>query len=205
LSAADLKQGITAFAALLPYMAFDLLSCNYHFEDPKLQKAVKSYQVITYGKYRIGVTGVGELTKTEGLKVSDPTVALGKMARFLKEEEACDLVVCLSHLGFDTKAEQHNKQLAANSSLVDLIIGGNTSKGKNQLHVLRNKDKNEVLLGTAHNDLLSVAQITVSFCQEKNSNGLAFKRYVPGITSLSEKDAAFQIINNLSKNQILNS
>lgn len=130
LSAADLKQGIDAFAALLPHMAFDLLSCNYHFEHPKLQKAVKSYQVITYGKYRVGVTGVGESVNITGLKVSDPTTALNKMARFLKENEACDLVVCLSHLGFDSKTKQSNRQLAADTSLVDLIIGGNVSAGK---------------------------------------------------------------------------
>lgn len=203
LSVADLKQGIDTFADLLPYMAFDLLSCNYHFEHPKLQKAVKNYQVLTYGKYRVGVTGVGEVTKMDGLKVSDPTVALNKIAQFLKEEEGCDLVVCLSHLGFDTEAEQHNKQLATHSILVDLVIGGNTLKGKNQLHVLRNKDKDEVLLGTAHNNLLSVAQIGISFCPEKNINGLAFQRHIPGITDQSEKDAAFQDINKSFKNKTL--
>ncbi|SES01275.1 bifunctional UDP-sugar hydrolase/5'-nucleotidase [Pedobacter rhizosphaerae] len=180
LSVADLKQGLDAFSDLLPYMAFDLLSCNYHFEHPKLQKAVKSYQVITYGKYRVGVTGVGEVAKIDGLKVSDPNVALNKIAQFLKEEKGCDLVVCLSHLGFDTEAEQHNKQLAANTSSVDLIVGGNTSKGKNLLHVLRNKDKTEVLMGTSHAGLYSLSQISFGFDLDKNTYNLAFKRHMFG-------------------------
>ncbi|ARS39459.1 hypothetical protein CA265_07265 [Sphingobacteriaceae bacterium GW460-11-11-14-LB5] len=199
LSAADLKQGIDAFAALLPHMAFDLLSCNYHFEHPKLQKAVKSYQVITYGKYRVGVTGVGESVNITGLKVSDPTTALNKMARFLKENEACDLVVCLSHLGFDSKTKQSNRQLAADTSLVDLIIGGNVSAGKNQLYVLRNKEKNEVLLGTSHKGLQSVAQLSFGFAEEKASSSLAFKRHIPGISNREEMHVVFSDLKKIEK------
>ncbi|MDQ0639579.1 5'-nucleotidase [Pedobacter sp. W3I1] len=199
LSAADLKQGVDVFANLLPYMAFDLLSCNYRFEHPKLQKAVKSYQVITYGKYRVGVTGVGESAKIAGLKVSDPTAALNKMARFLKEEEACDLIVCLAHLGFDVKAEQGNKQLAADTSWVDLIIGGNTSLGKNQLYVLRNKEKNEVLLGTSHKGLGSVAQISFDFAREGTSSCFAFKRHIPGISNREEMHVVFSDLKKIEK------
>ncbi|SDC21873.1 hypothetical protein [Pedobacter soli] len=186
LSAADLKQGIDAFAGLLPDVAFDLLSCNYQFEHPKLQKAVKSYQVITYGKYRVGVTGVGETVKMAGLKVSDPVIALNKMAKYLKEDEACDLVVCLSHLGFDSKAKFNNRQLAEYTSSVDLIIGGNVLTGKNQLYALRNKEKNEVLLGTSHTGLQSVAQLTFGFNEHKINHQLDIKKHVPGVTNRAE-------------------
>lgn len=186
LSAADLKEGMDAFAGLLPDMAFDLLSCNYQFEHPKLQKAVKSYQVIAYGKYRVGVTGVGESTKMAGLKVADPVIALNKMAKYLKENEACDLVVCLSHLGFDSKAELNNRQLAEYTSSVDLIIGGNVLTGKNQLYALRNKEKNEVLLGTSHKGLCSVAQLSFDFAGEGTTSNLIFKRHVPGTSKIEE-------------------
>ncbi|MNI27669.1 Trifunctional nucleotide phosphoesterase protein YfkN precursor [compost metagenome] len=180
LSAADLKQGIDAFANLLPQMAFDLLSCNYHFEDHKVQKAVKSYQVITYGKYRVGVTGVGETTQITGLKVSDPVVALNNIAKYLKEVEACDLVVCLSHLGFSLDAEENNHNLAASSAKVDLVIGGNTKTGRSLLRIIRNTEKEEVLLGQNYNAAQSVSQVTLEFNVLKKKTLLDLKQRVPG-------------------------
>lgn len=180
LSAADLKQGIDAFASLLPDMAFDLLSCNYQFEHPKLQKAVKSYQVITYGKYRVGVTGVGESTKMAGLKVDDPVIALNKMAKYLKEDEACDLVVCLSHLGFDLESKENNHNLAASSRNIDLVIGGNTKTGRSLLRAIRNTEKQEVLLGQNYSGAQSVSQVTLGFNDFKKKTFLDLKQRVPG-------------------------
>lgn len=180
LSAADLKQGIDAFANLLPHMAFDLLSCNYQFEHPKLQESVRSCQVITYGKYRVGVTGVGESIKMAGLKVSDPTTALNKIAVFLKEVEACDLVVCLSHLGFDLDAKENNHNLAALSTNVDLVIGGNAKIGRSLLRVIKNAAKEEVLLGQNYNGVQSVSQVTLEFNELKKKTLLDLKQRVPG-------------------------
>jgi len=180
LSAADLKQGIDTLAGLLPYMAFDLLSCNYQFEHPKLRKAVKSYQVITYGKYRVGVTGVGETVKMAGLKVSDPGAALNKIAKYLKEDEACDLVVCLSHLGFDLAVEENNHNLAASSTNVDLVIGGNTKTGRSLLKVIRNAGNEEVLLGQNYSGAQSVSQVILGFNNFKKKALLDLKQRVPG-------------------------
>jgi len=180
LSAADLKQGMDAFVGLLPEMAFDLLSCNYQFEHPKLQKAVKSYQVITYGKYRVGVTGVGETVKMAGLKVSDPVIALNKMAKYLKENESCDLVVCLSHLGFDLEAKENNQNLAASTANVDMVIGGNAKVGRSLLRVIKNAEKEEVLLGQNYKGAQSVSQVTLEFNALKNKTLLDLKQRVPG-------------------------
>jgi len=180
LSAADLKQGMDAFTGLLPDMAFDLLSCNYQFEHPKLQKAVKSYQVITYGKYRVGVTGVGETIKMAGLKVSDPVAALNKIAKYLKEDEACDLVVCLSHLGFDLAVGENNHNLAALSTNVDLVIGGNSKTGRSLLRVIKNAEKEEVLLGQNYSGAQSVSQVTLGFNDFKKKTFLDLKQRVPG-------------------------
>lgn len=180
LSAADLKQGMDAFAGLLPDMAFDLLSCNYQFEHPKLQKAVKSYQVITYGKYRVGVTGVGETVKMAGLKVSDPVIALNKMAKYLKEYEACDLVVCLSHLGFDLESKENNHNLAASTINVDMVIGGNAKVGRSLLRIIKNAEKEEVLLGQNYGGAQSVSQVILAFNVFKEKNFLDLKQRVPG-------------------------
>lgn len=194
LSAADLKQGVDAFANLLPHMAFDLLNCNYEFEHPKLQKNVKSYQVITYGKYRVGVTGVGETTKMDGIKVVDPVVALNNIAKYLKEVEACDLVVCLSHLGFDLKAKENNHNLAASSTNVDLVIGGNIKIGRSLLRVIKNAEMEEILLGQNYSAAQSVSQVSFVYDNTKQKTSVDLKQRVPGASQAVHVSESLSLI-----------
>lgn len=185
LSAADLKGGYQHFLQLLPYMNFQLLSCNYIFENEQLSKAVKPYQVINYGKYKIGVTGVGEMVNLEGIKVKDPQKSLKVVAEQLKNEHHCNLIICLSHLSFDEKSDYNNKKLAQFSQYVDMVIGGNAALSKSQLWVVKNSQKHDVVLSNNYDKGLSLAKISFSFNQTGEKTGLGFKRYVAGLTDRS--------------------
>lgn len=186
LSAADLSQGLTHFSDLLPYINFQMVSCNYHFENQKMKNSLKSYQIFTYGKFRVGVTGVGEMVNLEGLRVTNPELSLNKMAAYLKEEQACDLVICLAHLGFDEKMPFNNKKIAESSNNVDLVIGGNAKESKSQLWVLKNKDKEGVLMSNNYNKALSLARVKFSFNADKQKIGIDLKRYIPGLSDRKE-------------------
>lgn len=186
LSAADLSQGLTHFSDLLPYINFQMVSCNYHFENQKMKNSLKSYQIFTYGKFRVGVTGVGEMVNLEGLRVTNPELSLNKMAAYLKEEQACDLVICLAHLGFDEKMPFNNKKIAESSNNVDLVIGGNAKESKSQLWVLKNKDKEGVLMSNNYNKALSLARVKFSFNTDKQKIGIDLKRYIPGLSDRKE-------------------
>jgi 5'-nucleotidase len=49
------------------------------------------------------------------------------MSRILKTQEKCDLVICLSHLGYQYKEEKMSDlKLAGLTQDIDLIIGGHT-------------------------------------------------------------------------------
>ena len=186
LSAADLSQGLTHFSDLLPYINFQMVSCNYHFENQKMKNSLKSYQIFTYGKFRVGVTGVGEMVNLEGLRVTNPELSLNKMAAYLKEEQACDLVICLAHLGFDEKMPFNNKKLAESSNSVDLVIGGNAKVSTSQLWLLKNKDKEGVLMSNNYNKALSLARVKFSFNTDKQKIGIDLKRYIPGLSDRKE-------------------
>jgi 5'-nucleotidase len=186
LSAADLSQGLTHFSDLLPYINFQMVSCNYHFENQKIKNTLKSYQIFTYGKFRVGVTGVGEVVNLEGLSVSNPEESLNKMAAYLKDEQACDLIICLAHLGFDEKMPFNNKKLAESSNSVDLVIGGNAKVSTSQLWLLKNKDKEGVLMSNNYNKALSLARVKFSFNTDKQKIGIDLKRYIPGLSDRKE-------------------
>ena len=60
---------------------------------------------------------------------NDPIEIARDMSRILNEEEQCDLVICLSHLGYHYKKEENrisDLELAAKTKDIDLIIGGHT-------------------------------------------------------------------------------
>lgn len=186
LSAADLSKGLANFNNLLPYINFQMVSCNYHFEDQKIKNVVKSYQIFTYGKFRIGVTGVGEIVNLKGLIVTNPEESLNKIADYLKNEQACDIVICLAHLGFDNELDFSNKKLAESSKKVDLIVGGNAKNSKSQLWVVKNKDKQDVFISNNYSKGLSLARVNFNFNTDKQKIGVDLKRYIPGLSDRKE-------------------
>ena len=132
----DYDNGIDGLYAQLPHAKFDFLSANYDFKNTILDTLVKPYKVYNKNGIKIGVFGLG--IELQGLVDKnlyketvylDPIEIAQDMSRILKEEKHCDLVICLSHLGyfyknFTEKASDLN--LARATKNIDLIIGGHT-------------------------------------------------------------------------------
>ena len=70
------------------------------------------------------------------------------MSRTLREEEACHLVICLSHLGFryDDPSRPSDVLLAQKTEGIDLIIGGHTHTFLEESRVLSNRAGDPVLV-----------------------------------------------------------
>ncbi|RZJ56208.1 MAG: hypothetical protein EOO45_29030 [Flavobacterium sp.] len=165
-----------------------------------MRKKVKPYQILQYGKYKVGVTAVGEKANIAGLAVSNPQSALNRVSRLLKEKHQCDLVICLAHLGFNEKAKINNKSLAQSSAGVDCVIGGNAIEGKSQLLVIKNSKKEEVLLSQNHHKGLSTATLTIAFNAQQEKAGLELKRHVPGSGNQQDKLSVLTALEKKSRN-----
>ncbi len=132
----DFDNGIEGLYAQLPHASFDFLSANYDFSKTILDTHVKPYKLFHLNGIKIGVFGLG--VKLKGLvdkKMYKETVYLDPveisqdMSRILKEEKKCDLVICLSHLGYYYKNAPErisDVNLAKKTKDIDLIIGGHT-------------------------------------------------------------------------------
>lgn len=132
----DFDNGIEGLLAQLPNAKFDFLSANYDFKNTVLNSYVKPYKVFVKDGIKIGVFGLG--VELEGLvdprmyketKYLDPVEIAQDMSRILKEEQQCDLVICLSHLGYFYKSDPEiisDLILASKTKDIDLIIGGHT-------------------------------------------------------------------------------
>ena len=132
----DFDNGIEGLYAQLPHAKFDFISANYDFRNTVMNTHVKPYKVFFKGGVKIGVFGLG--IELKGLvnpdafketKYLNPVEIAQDMSRILKLEEECDLIICLSHLGYhyDEKPQKISDiKLARATENIDLIIGGHT-------------------------------------------------------------------------------
>lgn len=132
----DFDNGIDGLNAQLPHAKFDFICSNYDFKNTVLDGKVKPYEIFIKDGIKIGIFGLGiELDGLVEKRMYKETVYLNPiekaqdMSRILKEEQQCDLVICLSHLGYFYK--KHPERIsdlivARNTKNIDLIIGGHT-------------------------------------------------------------------------------
>jgi len=176
LSNNELAQGHDKLVDLASKMQFAIVNCNHQF-DGELAWAVKPYITFKYNNIKVGVTGVS--SPLTGVKYSDASRSANKTAAFLKNEQKCDLVICLSHLKGDGK-ESENQKLASQSEHIDMIIAGGDGKLYPNALVLRNKIKHEIILAQSASQGLMAGTTILSFNKGKQKAAIAPKAVIPG-------------------------
>ena len=130
----DFDNGIAGFVKQLPHADFPFLVSNYDFANTELKGKTQPYKIFKKQGIKIGIFGLGiELSglvdkKNYGdIVYQDPIAKANEMASLLKNEKGCDLVICLSHLGYKyTENKVSDRILAQSTRNIDLIIGGHT-------------------------------------------------------------------------------
>ncbi|UYZ59200.1 bifunctional metallophosphatase/5'-nucleotidase [Hymenobacter latericus] len=130
----DFDNGLQGLEKQLPHAQFPFINANYDFSQTPLKGRFQPYKVFEKQGVRIGVFGVGiDLTGLVGdrnignTKYLDPIAVAREQVQHLRGPEKCDLIICLSHLGYkydSAKVDDH--KLAAAVPGIDLILGGHT-------------------------------------------------------------------------------
>ena len=174
----DFDNGMDGLDKQLPNAKFDIISSNYDFKNTILESKVSDYKIYNKSGIKIGVFGLG--IELEGLvskdlyketKYLDPIDIANDTANKLKESENCDIVICLSHLGykyekFPNKVSDLN--LAKSTKNIDLIIGGHTHTFMNKPVVVKNNVGNDVLINQVGCFGLYLGRIDFSFDSDNN-------------------------------------
>ena len=172
----DFDNGIDGFFAQLPHANFDFVSANYDFKNTELNGIVKPYKTFLKDGIKIGVFGLG--IELEGLvdkklyketKYYNPIEVATDITKTLKESEKCDLIICLSHLGFDYKNEKDKPsdlKLAAATQDIDLIIGGHTHTFLDKPVIKTNKVGKQVVINQVGAYGINLGRIDFYFSDE---------------------------------------
>jgi len=174
----DFDNGIDGFLSQLPNANFDFVSANYDFRNTILDGLVKPYKTFTRDGIKIGVFGLGveleglvnkrlykETTYLNPIEIAQDTV------RDLKEKEQCNLVICLSHIGYNYKNNPEkvcDLQLARNTKDIDLIIGGHTHTLLPKPTIEKNSVGENVLINQCGKSGVYMGQIDFYFSSDGN-------------------------------------
>ena len=150
----DFDAGIEVLAERCAGAQFSMVNANYILKNTPLEKKVKPYKIFTKGEMTIGVFGIG--IELDGLvpksligetQYQEPYERAEKIATILKEEEKCDLVICLSHLGYTYETGKAcDLKMAVATRNIDIILGGHTHTFLPKAAIRRNKDGEEVII-----------------------------------------------------------
>jgi 5'-nucleotidase len=176
----DFDGGLENFATQLQHADFPILLCNYDFTNTPMEFKSQPYKIFKKGKLKIGVTGLG--IQMKGLvpdnlygntQYLNPVENLNRTAEKLKKEKGCDMVVCLSHLGYKYKEDPNricDIILAKESENVNLIIGGHTHTFLDAPVTEKNKKGDDVLINQVGWAGIILGRLDFEFSKMNNNN-----------------------------------
>ncbi len=172
----DFDNGVGGLAAQMPNADFKLLTANYDFSNTIMEGLTKPYEIYEREGLKIGVFGLG--IELNGLvnpkmfketKYLDPVERAQDMTQILKNEKHCDLVICLSHLGYQYGSDKiSDLGLAAKTQDINLIIGGHTHTFLPKPVIAKNKVGKDVLINQVGWAGINLGRIDFYFDEAKN-------------------------------------
>ena len=150
----EFDNGIKGIISQLKHLNFPLLNANYDFSGTDLEGKISPYQIFEKGKLKVGVFGLGvdltgyvESHNRETITYIDPVDVAKDMVRILKEENHCDLVVCLSHMGHTSNmGGDCDVEFAKQTKGIDVILGGHSHTLLEKPERVKNLDDEEVII-----------------------------------------------------------
>ena len=130
----DFDNGVDGLVKMLPHAGFEFVSANFEITNPDLAPHVQPSVIKTLGGVKVGIFGLGiDFDRLvlpglhEGVSYNDPILAAQTSVAALREA-GCQLVICLSHLGYQYRNEDRVSDTALAQSVpgIDLVLGGHT-------------------------------------------------------------------------------
>lgn len=140
--------GLENMARLFRMANFPVVCSNYDFAGTCLDGIVKPYTIIKRNGLKIGLyavcpkmEGLVSAQNCVGVKYNDPVACSLEMATMLKKQKKCDVVICISHLGW---SESGDMALVKGSRYVDIVLGGHSHTYLPELKYVTDLDGREV-------------------------------------------------------------
>ena len=162
--------GLENMARIFKMAKFPVVCANYDFTGTCVEGLVKPYVIIKRNGLRIGLFGLSpqleglvDLSKCKGVTYLDPVEVSNRVAAELKHDKKCDVVICVSHLGWLRPDEMGDQKLLASSKDIDLVLGGHSHSYFKALRYVNNADGKAVPVDQNGKNAMYVGKLTLSF------------------------------------------
>ena len=139
--------GLENMARIFKLANFPILCTNYDFTGTVMEGICKPWIIIKRNGVKIGVfalcpklQGLVSNKNCQGVKYLDPAKVALETATMLKKEQKCDMVICISHLGWENYRAEDDIYMIKNSRDIDLVLGGHTHTYMPTLEYVNNLD-----------------------------------------------------------------
>ncbi|MGM9733085.1 MAG: bifunctional metallophosphatase/5'-nucleotidase [Prevotella sp.] len=173
----EFDNGMDNLAKLIRMANFPFVCSNYDFTGSPLEGLVKPWITLNRNGIKIGVFGLSPVLSgivmegaINGIKYIDPVKATQETAEYLKNVERCDLVICLSHVGWDLWPKDIDDSHIFNATRnVDLVLGGHSHTFMEGLEYITDLDGNQVPVDQNGNTGSFIGKVVVTMepnCQK---------------------------------------
>lgn len=152
----EFDNGMEKLSKVLKHANFSFLNSNYTLKNTPLENKIKSHEIFKINGIKIGVFGLGieleglvEKKLYKGIKYLNPIEISKDISDDLKYNHNCDLIICLSHLGFSYSKNKNimcDLILAKQTKNIDLIIGGHTHTFLDEPVKVKNLENKDVII-----------------------------------------------------------
>lgn len=184
----DFDNGLEGFKKVQPNAKFPFICSNYDFKNTILDGQTLPYKVFNKSGIKVGIFGVGiELAGLVGKKnygetvYQNPVEIAQHYSDFLRNDKKCDLVICLSHIGYDYRDDPNkisDKILASKTEGIDLILGGHTHTFLPEPQTFMNRAGKNVMVNQVGWAGLLLGKINFYFDKNKKVKNISWNNQV---------------------------
>ena len=161
--------GLDNMAQMFRKANFPILCANYDFTGTVMEGVCKPWIIIKRNGVKIGVfalcpklKGLVSDKNCPGVKYLDPGKVALETATMLKEQKKCDMVICISHLGWNNYRAEDDQYMISHSRNIDLVLGGHTHTFMSTLEYHNNMDGKPVAVDQNGKHAIFVGRMTVN-------------------------------------------
>ena len=148
----EFDYGVENMARLFRLAKFPVVCANYDFTGTPCEGLVKPYIIKECAGMRVGIFGLGpqleglvSMANCQGVKYTHPTAVAQQVVDKLRNEEGCNFVVCLTHLGYGDHDDEDPALIRATRG-IDVVLGGHSHSYFEYTKYLPNADGREIPL-----------------------------------------------------------
>ena len=148
----EFDYGMDNMARLFRMAKFPVVCANYDFTGTVCEGLVKPYIIKECAGMRVGIFGLSpqleglvSVANCGGVKYTHPVEVAQKIVDTLRNEEKCDFVICLSHLGYGD-ADNEDPAIIRATRGIDVVLGGHSHSYFEYTKYLPNADGKEIPL-----------------------------------------------------------